>query len=234
LIALIDDATSRIWARFTEHDSTEENLRTLQGWLQRYGRPLAQYSEIPRNKHLTLFQTIFFLVSPQITETSALQSRLGCWEFADYVATGVVFIGVLGELLTEFTNCFRTKGDKDRETKINKIFMVILLVGLAGELAALVPTSKLTSKITEILRNDIAAALIPRAILSLHSRGGRRHERHNRNGPCPKPNWSVFAGRTGKWISLHLADRDLRFCVPSVDFQQVGVIVFRAKYAIPH
>src|SRR5438309_11171682 len=29
LIALIDDATSRIWARFTEHDTTEENLRTL-------------------------------------------------------------------------------------------------------------------------------------------------------------------------------------------------------------
>ena len=29
LIALIDDATSKFWAQFTEHDSTEENLRTL-------------------------------------------------------------------------------------------------------------------------------------------------------------------------------------------------------------
>ena len=28
LIALIDDATSRIWGRFTEQDTTEENLRT--------------------------------------------------------------------------------------------------------------------------------------------------------------------------------------------------------------
>src|ERR1700687_1425133 len=45
LIALIDDATSRIWGRFTEHDTTEENLRTLQGWLQRYGRPLAHYTD---------------------------------------------------------------------------------------------------------------------------------------------------------------------------------------------
>ena len=44
LIALIDDATSRIWARFTEHDTTEENLRTLEGWLRRYGRPLAHYT----------------------------------------------------------------------------------------------------------------------------------------------------------------------------------------------
>ena len=34
LIALIDDATSRIWGRFTEHDTTEENLRVpLCGWI---------------------------------------------------------------------------------------------------------------------------------------------------------------------------------------------------------
>ena len=45
LIALIDDATSRIWGRFTAQDTTEENLRTLQGWLRRYGRPLAHYTD---------------------------------------------------------------------------------------------------------------------------------------------------------------------------------------------
>jgi transposase len=45
LIALIDDATSRMWGRFTEQDTTEENLRTLQGWLRRYGRPLAEYTD---------------------------------------------------------------------------------------------------------------------------------------------------------------------------------------------
>src|SRR5260370_20458680 len=45
LIALIDDATSRIWGRFTEHHTTDENLRTLQGWLRRYGRPLAHYTD---------------------------------------------------------------------------------------------------------------------------------------------------------------------------------------------
>src|SRR5467141_417388 len=38
LIALIDDATSRIWGRVVEHDSTEENLRTLGGWLGCSGR----------------------------------------------------------------------------------------------------------------------------------------------------------------------------------------------------
>lgn len=54
LIAVIDDATSRLWARLVEHDSTEENLRTLWGWLQRYGRPLAHYTDrnsIFRHRH---------------------------------------------------------------------------------------------------------------------------------------------------------------------------------------
>jgi hypothetical protein len=37
LIALIDDATSRVYGRLVEHDSTEENLRTLRGWLECYG-----------------------------------------------------------------------------------------------------------------------------------------------------------------------------------------------------
>jgi len=45
LIAVIDDATNRIHAQFVEHDTTEENLRTLGGWLRRYGRPLAHYTD---------------------------------------------------------------------------------------------------------------------------------------------------------------------------------------------
>jgi len=45
LIAMIDDATSRFWGRFVEHDSTEENLRTLEQWLRRYGRPVALYTD---------------------------------------------------------------------------------------------------------------------------------------------------------------------------------------------
>jgi hypothetical protein len=45
LIAVIDDATSRIYAHLVEHDTTEENLRTFGGWLQRYGRPLAHYTD---------------------------------------------------------------------------------------------------------------------------------------------------------------------------------------------
>jgi DNA-binding Lrp family transcriptional regulator len=45
LISMIDDATSRMLARFVEHDSTEENLRLLQSYLERNGRPLSFYTD---------------------------------------------------------------------------------------------------------------------------------------------------------------------------------------------
>ena len=45
LIAMIDDATSRVYARFVEHDSTAENMRVLQGYLERFGRPVAFYTD---------------------------------------------------------------------------------------------------------------------------------------------------------------------------------------------
>jgi len=45
LIAVIDGATSRFYARFTEHDTTDENLRTFGEWVRRYGRPLAHYTD---------------------------------------------------------------------------------------------------------------------------------------------------------------------------------------------
>ena len=45
LIAMIDDASSRLYARFVASDSTEENMRTLWLYLQRNGRPLAFYTD---------------------------------------------------------------------------------------------------------------------------------------------------------------------------------------------
>jgi len=45
LISMIDDATSRIHARFVMHDSTEQNMRLLWGYLERHGRPLSFYTD---------------------------------------------------------------------------------------------------------------------------------------------------------------------------------------------
>src|SRR5256712_943916 len=45
LVAMIDDATSQAYARFARHDSTEENLRVLWGYLERRGRPVEFYTD---------------------------------------------------------------------------------------------------------------------------------------------------------------------------------------------
>lgn len=52
LIAMIDDATSELIARFAQHDSTEENLRLLWSYLERNGRPVSFYTD-----KASLFQT---------------------------------------------------------------------------------------------------------------------------------------------------------------------------------
>ena len=52
LIAMIDDATSELLARFAQHDSTAENMRLLWAYLERNGRPVAFYTD-----QASLFQT---------------------------------------------------------------------------------------------------------------------------------------------------------------------------------
>ncbi len=45
LISLIDDATSRVFRRFYDTDSTETNMQHLYHYFQRYGRPRALYGD---------------------------------------------------------------------------------------------------------------------------------------------------------------------------------------------
>ena len=45
MIAMIDDATSRLFARFVRHDSTAENMKLLWSYLEKFGRPLAFYTD---------------------------------------------------------------------------------------------------------------------------------------------------------------------------------------------
>jgi hypothetical protein len=44
-IALIDDATSRLYARFYDSDSTLTNMGALRGYMAMYGRPLSLYTD---------------------------------------------------------------------------------------------------------------------------------------------------------------------------------------------
>ena len=52
LINMIDDATSRWFARFVTSDSTVENMNHLESYVKKYGRPLAYYTD-----KAALFQT---------------------------------------------------------------------------------------------------------------------------------------------------------------------------------
>ena len=52
LIAMIDDATSRLFARFVRHDNTEANMEVLEMYLKRFGRPKAYYTD-----KASIFQT---------------------------------------------------------------------------------------------------------------------------------------------------------------------------------
>lgn len=45
LVAMIDDATSHAYGHFVGADSTEENLRVLWGYLERWGRPVEFYTD---------------------------------------------------------------------------------------------------------------------------------------------------------------------------------------------
>ena len=53
LISMIDDATSRLFARFVRHDSTEENMAVLRQYLERYGRPVEFYTDKASLFHTT-------------------------------------------------------------------------------------------------------------------------------------------------------------------------------------
>jgi hypothetical protein len=42
---MIDDAPSRLFARFVRHDSTEENMKLVWSYVEKFGRPLAFYTD---------------------------------------------------------------------------------------------------------------------------------------------------------------------------------------------
>src|SRR5437870_10161124 len=63
LVAMIDDATSQAYARFARHDSTEENLRVLWGYLKRWGRPVEFYTDKSRDRKSTRLNSSHVAIS---------------------------------------------------------------------------------------------------------------------------------------------------------------------------
>ena len=52
LRCLFVTGAGRVWARFARHDSTEENMRLLWSYLEKFGRPVAFYTD-----KASIFQT---------------------------------------------------------------------------------------------------------------------------------------------------------------------------------
>jgi hypothetical protein len=90
-------------------------------------------------------------------DVSALMSSLGRSETFEYFAC-VVFLGVAGEIVADFTRIIKNKSCK---RKFALLSAITLLVGIGGELAGPIKVSILTGKIIFALEGEtlLAASL---------------------------------------------------------------------------
>jgi hypothetical protein len=94
--------------------------------------------------------------------TTELSSLLDWWECWSYLATGAVFIGVVGEAVPTFMKFPRIPR---RRVLFKKCSLFLLIVGLAGELLTLVRTGSISGILvaringdTELARKEAAEA----------------------------------------------------------------------------
>lgn len=85
-------------------------------------------------------------------DVSALMSSLGWWENFEFYACAVVFLGVAGEIVADFTKIVKDEVIKKRFAMASA---VALLLGIGGELAGLIKVSILTGDIIVALNQEI-------------------------------------------------------------------------------
>ncbi|MGB9236863.1 MAG: hypothetical protein WCC04_20835 [Terriglobales bacterium] len=110
------------------------------------------------------------------SDVESLKSALGCWEWFEYIATAIVWIGCAGEYVAEFTSLAKSEESKK---KLARLSLIVLIVGIAGELLGTVRTSQLSGQLivniehdvetakTEMAKQQERAALAERATLDL-------------------------------------------------------------------
>jgi len=77
-------------------------------------------------------------------EIGSLKAALDGWEWFGYVSTAVVFLGCVGEFVAEFTHF--PKSDQSKH-KLARMSLIILILGIAGELLSTVRTSQLSGQV---------------------------------------------------------------------------------------
>jgi len=89
------------------------------------------------------------------SEVASLETALGCWEWFGYISTGVVALGCIGEFVAEFTSLPRSDTHKH---KLARLSLMILILGIAGELLSAVRTSQLSGQIIANIEERAANA----------------------------------------------------------------------------
>jgi hypothetical protein len=89
------------------------------------------------------------------SEVASLKSALGWWEWAEYVSTGIVFVGCIGEFIAEFTRI--SQRENIRHT-VARLSLALVIAGIAGELCATVKTSQLSGQIIAYVEQNAADA----------------------------------------------------------------------------
>lgn len=89
------------------------------------------------------------------SEVVALKSVLRFWEGFGYISTAVVGLGCIGEFIAEFTSLPTCE---QRKHKLAKLSLMILILGIAGELLSAARTSQLSGRIIANIEERAANA----------------------------------------------------------------------------
>lgn len=84
-----------------------------------------------------------------------LSSSLLLWEVAGYICTAVVVLGCIGEYVAEFT---RVPRSDDARHKIAKLSLIVLTVGIAGELLTAIRSSQMSGRVIADLQATVRDA----------------------------------------------------------------------------
>lgn len=92
-----------------------------------------------------------------VSDASPLAKALTHWEWAEYISSGLVALGCIGEYVADFTN-WLTDGDKERKERLAKRSTLLLIAALSVELICLVRTNTLSGMLIGSLSEEATAA----------------------------------------------------------------------------
>jgi len=100
-------------------------------------------------------------------EVASLSESLSFWENGEYISEALVALACIGEYVASFTTWF-TKGDKDRQHRLEKRSTLLLISALSLEILCLVRTNELSGRVIGSL-GEQAEKANEKAVLAIDS-----------------------------------------------------------------